>query len=181
MGLGKSYTTLWLLLRLTLEPIVVYKSIYTIYYNLLTNLTNVLSVPIERVLLKSIPNLNSIRVISGTPQTFKCATKQPGARFQWYKGTTNITSSGEGSVKLVTFNKTDNGSKLKCQGRNRVTKSPFPESDVAINVLCKRYKHILVELRTSYYSHTLWLDETRSLSFSNVLYIVVLGIDNSAV
>ena len=113
--------------------------------NFLTNLKIAVSVPIERVMLKSTPNLNSISVISGTPQTFTCYTKQQSARYQWYRGNRNITTTDVGGVKLVTFQKTDNGSQLKCRGWNRVTKSPFPESAMAINVLCKLYKHLLNE------------------------------------
>ena len=169
------------LLRFTLDQISVYRSIYTMqaingsflcrssYFstytrkyhrfvvifdvsNFLTNLKNVVLVPIERVLLKSTPNSNSISVISETTQRFTCDTKQPTARYQWYKGTTNITSSDDGGVKLVTFNKTDNGSELKCRGWNRVTKGPYPEGAIAINVLCKCDKHLNVKVvqRTSY-------------------------------
>ena len=105
--------------------------------NLLTNLTIVVSVPIDSVSLDSMPtSISTISVISGASQTFTCSTKQPSARYQWYKGTTNITATGDRGVKLVTFDKADNGSELRCRGWNRVTKIPYPESAMAVNVLC---------------------------------------------
>ena len=80
-----------------------------------------------------------INVISGKPESFTCVATNstPAARYHWYKGATNITSADDGGVKLVTFNKLDNGSKLKCRGWNYVTKMPFPESSLVIDVLCK--------------------------------------------
>ena len=41
-------------------------------------------------------------VISGTEQTLTCDTKQQSARYQWYRGNTNITSTGDGQLLYMT-------------------------------------------------------------------------------
>ena len=100
------------------------------------------AVPVERVSLtptNQTKYVSSISVISGNPESFTCVAtnSKPAAKYQWYKGTSNITSADDSGVKIVTFDKPDNGADLKCRGWSHVTETPYPESSITINVLCK--------------------------------------------
>ena len=106
--------------------------------------------PVQNVSLTSTPiDSSPVKVIAGKQQSFTCVAMSfskplPTAMYQWYLGNTNITSAGDGGGIYVTFNKSDNGSKLKCKSWNHATKSPFPEIVKTIDILCKYYNFYVI-------------------------------------